>query len=57
MKSAKTVKVSGGSNVTKAIRSLRKNKKYYVRVRSFKNVGGRTYYSSWSTKKSVIIRK
>ena len=57
MKSAKTVKVSGGSNVTKAIRSLRKNKKYYVRVRSFKNVGGRTYYSFWSTKKSVIIRK
>ena len=57
MKSAKTVKVSGGSTVTKVIRSLGKNKKYYVRVRSFKNVGGRTYYSSWSIKKSVVIRK
>ena len=57
MKSAKTVKVSGASTITKVIRSLRKNKKYYVRVRSFKNVGGRTYYSTWNAKKSVMIRK
>jgi hypothetical protein len=39
------------------ISSLTKGKKYYVRVRSYKVVNGKTYYSVWSSAKSVTIKK
>ena len=31
-------------------------KKYYVRIRTYKVVSGKKYYSKWSSKKSVKIR-
>ena len=56
MKKAKTIKVSSSSN-SKKIGSLKKGKKYYVRVRAYKTIkaDGKkyTYYSSWSNKKSA----
>ncbi|MCD8009274.1 MAG: leucine-rich repeat protein, partial [Lachnospiraceae bacterium] len=55
--SKKTVKVKGYKNVSKTISSLTKGKKYYVRVRAYKTVSGTTYYSAWSSKKSVKISK
>ena len=53
-KSAKSVKTTASS---KTISKLSKNKKYYVRVRSYKVVSGKTYYSSWSKVKTVTIKK
>lgn len=43
---------SGASGVT--FSRLQSGKRYYVRVRSCKKVGNVTYYSSWSSVKSVV---
>ncbi|MCC8106683.1 MAG: fibronectin type III domain-containing protein [Clostridiales bacterium] len=53
----KTVKVSGAKKVSKVISKLTKKKTYYVRIRTYKTVNGKTYYSAWSSKKSVKIKK
>lgn len=57
MKSAKRSKLSKNSILSKTIKGLKKGKTYYVQVRSFKKVNGKLYYSDWSIKKSVRIRK
>lgn len=36
---------------------LSKGKKYYVRIRAYKKVGTATYYSAWSSAKTVTIKK
>ena len=56
-KSAKTVTVKGCKNTSKNITKLTKNKKYYVRVRTYKTVGKVNYYSGWSNVKSITIKK
>ncbi|MCI8785332.1 MAG: DUF1542 domain-containing protein [Eubacterium sp.] len=38
------------------IKKLKDKKKYYVRIRTYKNVGGQTLYSGWSKKKSVRLK-
>ena len=53
MKNAKTVKAKGASAKAKKVKKLKKKTKYYVQVRAYKTVGGKTYYSSWSAKKAV----
>ena len=52
--SAKTATATGTS---KTISKLKKGKVYYVRVRSYKKVSGKKYYSSWSKAKKVTIKK
>ena len=54
---AKSVSVTKNSIVTKVIGSLTKGKIYYVRVRSYKKVSGKTYYSAWSAAKKLAIKK
>ena len=49
--------ISKNSTVSRTIKSLNKGKKYYVRIRSFKTVSGKKYYSAWSAKKAVTIKK
>lgn len=53
----KTVKIKKASITSKKIKKLKKNKSYYVRVRSYKtmNIAGtnKTYRSKWSPKKTV----
>lgn len=56
-KSAKTVTVKGYKNTSTTITKLTKNKKYYVRVRTYKTVSKTNYYSGWSSAKSVTIKK
>ena len=56
-KSAKTITVKGNKNKAKIISKLRGNKKYYVRVRTYKKVKGKTYYSAWSKAKPVKTKK
>ena len=52
-KNAKTKTVLGASRKRIKIKKLKSKKKYYFRIRSFKTVKGKTYYSKWSKKKSV----
>lgn len=53
----KAVIVKGSKNTSKTIKNLKSKKKYYVRIRTYKNVkiNGKTVkiYSSWSKAKAV----
>ncbi|MBE6816942.1 MAG: hypothetical protein E7520_04480 [Ruminococcaceae bacterium] len=55
--SAKTVTVSKNSTVSKKVTKLKAKKKYYIRVRTYKTVSGKKYYSSWSKALSVTTKK
>ncbi|MDE6024515.1 MAG: fibronectin type III domain-containing protein [Lachnospiraceae bacterium] len=54
---AKPVTVKGGSKKTKTISSLKKGKRYYVQIRTYKTVKGKKYYSDWSARRSVTIKR
>ncbi|MDE8703502.1 BspA family leucine-rich repeat surface protein [Adlercreutzia equolifaciens] len=57
MKGAKTVTVKGAAKTSAKVTKLKGNKTYYVQVRSYKKVSGKTYYSTWSATKSVKTKK
>ena len=42
-----TVKITDVDTVSMTIKDLDKNKKYYVRIRSYIETAGQTYYSQW----------
>ena len=46
-KKAKTITINKNSTTSKTISNLSKNKKYYLRIRTFKKIGKAKYYSSW----------
>ncbi len=50
---AKAVLVTKNTAVSKKITKLKSKKTYYVRVRTYKTVGGKKYYSSWSAARAV----
>lgn len=56
-KSAKTVAVKKAKTTSTTVKKLSKGKKYYVRVRTYQKVSGKTYYSTWSASKNVTIKK
>ena len=45
------------SIVSHVFGGLTKGKKYYVRMRTYKKVGTKYYYSTWSPTKTVTIKK
>ena len=49
----KTVKIKKNKTVSTTVKKLKANKTYYVRVRTYKTVSGKKYYSGWSSVKSV----
>ena len=49
-KNKKTVKVKNYKSTSKKITGLKGGKKYYVRVRTYKVLKGKLYYSSWSNR-------
>lgn len=55
-KNAKKVKVSA-DNTSKKIKGLKAGKKYYVRIRTYKTAFEKNYYSDWSSKKSITVKK
>ena len=42
---------------TLTVKKLRAGKRYYVRIRTYRTVGGKKYYSAWSKAKAVTTRK
>ena len=52
-KSVKTKKVTGAGKKSVTIKKLKARKKYYVRIRTWKKVGSKVYYSNWSKVKKV----
>ncbi|MCR5795892.1 MAG: leucine-rich repeat protein [Solobacterium sp.] len=50
----KTVAVTSNTTVAKAIGSLAKGVKYYVRIRTYKTVNSKKFYSMWSASKSIV---
>ena len=56
-KNSKTVTVSSKSTLSTTLKSLKKGKTYYIRIRSYKTVDGKKYYSEWSSTKSVKVKK
>lgn len=44
----KTVNIKSNKTTSKKIKNLKKKKKYYVRIRTYKTVKGKKIYSSWS---------
>ena len=51
----KTIKVSSKRSVY-TVKKLRSKKTYYVRIRAYKKVNGKTYYSRWSVLKRVKVK-
>ncbi len=56
-KNKKTITVKGSSKSSKKIKGLKGNKKYYVRIRTYKTRKDLKWYSSWSSVKSVTTKK
>lgn len=56
MKNAKSFNVSGNQNTLATIKDLIPDAKYYVKVRSFKTISGKTYFGAWSKTKSVKVK-
>ena len=52
-KNNKSVTVTKQKTTKTTVKKLKSNKKYYVRVRTYKTVNGKKIYSSWSKVKSV----
>ena len=55
--SPKYVTVSSNKTTSKTISKLKGKKKYYVRIRTYKTVNGKKYYSTWSKSKSITTKK
>ena len=53
----KTVTIKKNKTVTATISKLTKGKTYYVRIRTYKTVAGKNYYSGWSKVKKVKVTK
>ncbi|MBR1763701.1 MAG: fibronectin type III domain-containing protein, partial [Eubacterium sp.] len=56
-KNKKTVTVKGTKTTSKTVSKLKAKKKYYVRVRTYKTVNGKKYYSGWSKAKTVTTKR
>ena len=54
---SKTVTIKNKKTVKTTVKKLKSNKKYYVRIRTYRTVKGKNYYSAWSKAKSVTTKK
>lgn len=55
-KNSKYKKVKGIKNTSTSINKLKHKKKYYVKIRAYKVVNDKVYYSTWSNYKSVTTK-
>ena len=55
--SPKYATITKNTTTSKTLTKLKGNKKYYVRIRTYKTVNGTKYYSAWSLAKSIKTKK
>lgn len=55
-KTTKTVTVKSKKKTSKTISKLKSKKKYYIRIREYKQSGGKKIYGAWSKTKTVKIK-
>lgn len=53
----KNTTIKKNKTTSTTLKKLKKRKTYYVRVRTYKTVSGKNYYSKWSNVKKVKIKK
>lgn len=53
----KNITIKKNKTTSTVLKKLKKKKTYYVRVRTYKKLGNKTYYSKWSNVKKVKIKK
>ena len=56
MKKSILKKLKGSNKKSVTIKKLKSKKTYYVQIRSYKTVNGKTVYGSWSTKNKARIK-
>ncbi len=55
-KGAKSVKISKNSTLKTTLKKgLKKGRRYYIRIRAYKTVSNKKYYSEWSKAKSIKL--
>ena len=52
----KTVNVKGYRKVSRKVTRLEGGKKYYIRIRTYKTIKGKKYYSAWSKVRTIKTR-
>ena len=55
-KSPKTITVKGYNTTSRKITGLKSNKDYHFQMRTYRKIGGKTYYSKWSYTWDVYIQ-
>ncbi len=55
-KNAKTVTIKKAATTKTVLKKLQAKKTYYVRIRTYKTVNGKKYYSVWSAAKSKKVK-
>lgn len=55
--SPKTITIKDKKTLAKTIKNLKKGKKVYIRIRSYKVVSNVNYYSPWSSSKKIVVKK
>ncbi|MBQ3303650.1 MAG: fibronectin type III domain-containing protein, partial [Clostridia bacterium] len=53
---AKTIAIKKAATVKTVLKNLTTGKTYYVRIRAYKTVNGKKYYSAWSKAKSAKVK-
>ena len=53
---AETITVKGAKKTSVTLKKLKSKKKYYVRIRTYKGVNGKYWYSSWSKTKAAKVK-
>lgn len=56
IKNTKSITIKKGKRTSLKISGLKSKKKYYVKIRAFKKVKGKKYFSKWSTVKSSAVK-
>ena len=52
-KKTKLITITNNATVRRKVSGLKSRKKYYIRIRTFREVNGKYYYSGWSKVKSI----
>lgn len=53
----KTVTITSPKTASKKVTSLKGGTKYYVKIRKYRTIAGKKYYSPWSATKTVTTKK